>query len=274
MGKIAKVKNKIIITGDIIEVFEYSEGYSKGYSLNSADRSKKGRKKDYTSQEYRDNREKVLNRARSDLRRIINSNANQYGKEYTTKFLTLTFRENIKDLKMANYEWKKFIQRLNYEVYNTKKSVIKYSVVPEFQKRGAVHYHVVFYNLPYLKADLVSEIWGNGFIKINKIDNVDNLGAYVCKYMTKDNSDERLEGNKCDSNARGLYKPIEYTDLEDKKIIESLTDSLLLKNLKHRSVFENEYLGDITYYQFNINYNDDAISSILPNATLKDYNAK
>lgn len=195
----------------------------------------------------------------------------QYGKEFTSKFVTLTFRENVKDLKTANYEFKKFMQRLNYYMFGTKKANIKYSCVPEFQKRGAVHYHLIFYNLPYLKANDLESIWGNGFIKVNKIDNVDNVGAYICKYMTKENTDKRLEGNKCYFNSRGLLKPLEYTDKKDKKIVESLEDSLQMQNLSYSANFDNDYVGDIAYYQFNLNYINEHNKKLASDATFKQY---
>ena len=103
-----------------------------------------------------DNREKVTSRARRDLRRIVNSNVNQYGKEFTAKFVTLTFSENITELAPANAEYEKFIKRLNYQMFGTKKSNIKYTAVPEFTKEGRVHYHVIFYNLPYIKSNYLA----------------------------------------------------------------------------------------------------------------------
>ncbi len=255
----------------MVEIYDYSRGYISGYTLSDDERANKGRKKDYKSSDYDENREKVLNRARTRLRRIINSNVNQYGKEFTSKFVTLTFKENVTDLKQANYEFKKFIKRLNYHMFGVKESNIRYSAVPEFQKRGAVHYHIVFYNLPYLKSDDVATIWGNGFIKINKIEHVDNVGAYVCKYMGKENSDERLQGNKSYFNSKGLYQPSEFTDGKDKKIVESLRNSLLCQNIKYVGNFDNEYLGDIDYYQFNLNYINESLKSVVGNMSFSEY---
>ncbi len=63
-------------------------------------------------------RERSLARAKKQLRRLINANAGQYGREFTTKFLTLTFKENITDPKEANYLFTKFIKRLNYKLFN------------------------------------------------------------------------------------------------------------------------------------------------------------
>jgi hypothetical protein len=77
--------------------------------------------------------------------------------------------------------------------------------------------------------------------------------------MSKDASDERLEGEKCHFSSRGLYKPIEFNDVDDKKIVESLRDSLHFKNLKYMSKFSNDYLGTVDYYQFNTNYNNPSI---------------
>lgn len=241
------VQAKLIQSGDVLEIYHYSNGYLKGYESKPG--SSGGRLKDEKSENYEIHREQVLNRARTNLRRTVNSNVNQYGREFTAKFLTLTFREHIQDLTTANYEFKKFMKRLNYYMYGTKKANIKYSAVPEFTQAGRVHYHIVFYNLPYVKANDVASVWGNGHIKINKIDDIDNVGAYICKYITKESSDPRLEGNKCYFGSRGLLKPLEITD---KKKVDALSEALPVNNLVYSSSFENEYLGDISYKQYNL----------------------
>ncbi|MGM9458151.1 rolling circle replication-associated protein, partial [Lacticaseibacillus rhamnosus] len=62
-----------------------------------------------------------------------------------SKFVTFTFAENVKDIDQANREWKKFVQRLRRRYGD-----FKYLSVIEFQKRGAVHYHMIS-DLPYVK---------------------------------------------------------------------------------------------------------------------------
>lgn len=244
------VTEKIVISGNIVEVYKYEKGYLKGFTLSDSERENKGRRSDYMSDNYTEHRKQALQRASRDLRRLINANVNQYGKEFTAKFVTLTFGENVTDLKIANKEFRLFIERLNYQLFKTKKANIKYSVVVEFQKRGAIHYHVIFYNIPYIKYDKFAEWWGNGDITINKIKEVDNIGAYVTKYMTKDNSDERLQGQKSYFNARGLIKPTEETD---KKKVEAFADALPVEKMNYSSCFENEHLGKIVYKQYNLN---------------------
>lgn len=250
---IERVEKKLIQSGDIIEIYEYSEGYVKGYTLTESEINKrKGSKSDTDT----DSRERSLKRAKANLRRLINANVGQYGREFTAKFLTLTFRENVQNIKQANYEFNKFIKRLNYRLYGTKKVNLKYTTVIEFQKRGAIHYHTIIYNMPYLKANELSNIWGNGFIKINNIDNIDNVGAYVGEYLGKadkgqgkDIEDDRLRGQKTYFSSRGLLKPVEITD---KKIVEQVADALLNRKPTYSATYENEYLGSVIYKQYNI----------------------
>ena len=250
---IERVYKKIVYSGDVVEVYEYDKGYLKGYENNNANT---GRKIDYKSENYEEHRKQVLQRSKKNLRRLINANVGQYGKEFTAKFLTLTFKENIKDLDKANYEFEKFIKRLNYHCFGTKKANLKYTCVVEFQKRGAIHYHVIIYNMPYIKANDIGNVWGNGFIKINKIDDVDNVGAYVSEYLGqaekgqgKNIEDDRLQGKKSYFSSRGLYNPIEITD---KKIVEQVATALLNEKLTYSATFENEHLGNITYKQYNL----------------------
>ena len=233
----ASYDKKVIISGNVIEVYEYKNNVLYGYKDIKKD--KKGRSCVAGDEDKSINREKVLSRARKDLRRLINSNIEKY-----SKFLTLTFKENVLDLDYANNEFKKFIKRLNYH-YKIK---VRYSVVIEFQERGAIHYHCLLYNLTQkINVKELSGIWNNGFIKINAIDNVDNVGAYVCKYMTKVD-DERLKGRKMYFNSRNLNKPQE---IKDNDLIDALAGSLSNQSPKYENVFSNEY-NDIQYKQYII----------------------
>ena len=228
---------KVIISGNVIEVYEYEKSVHFGYK--DTRKNSKGRGSIASADDKEKNREKVLSRARKDLRRIINCNIQKY-----SKFLTLTFKDNVQDLDYANNEFKNFIKRLNYH-YGIK---IKYTAVIEFQKRGAIHYHCILYNLVQkINVQELQEIWKHGFIKINSIDNVDNVGAYVCKYMTK-TDDDRLLGRKMYFNSRGLNKPQE---IKEPDLIAQLQISLLNQALKYENTFVNDY-NSINYRQYII----------------------
>lgn len=244
---ISSYKRKIIISGNIVEVYEYDKPILEGYI--DTKKNSRGRQVVANDENKKLNREKVLSRARRDLRRLINSNVDMYG--VPAKFVTLTFKDDIEDLKKANSEFTKFIKRLK-RYFGID---IKYAAVPEvqqerFDKYGIKvwHYHVIFFNLPYIKSNDLADIWKNGFIKINRIDRVSNVGAYICKYMTKDNKD--LVGQKCYFTSRGLKKSIEIKEKENDREI-SLPTSYPADMLTYENTFINDY-NTILYKQYNM----------------------
>lgn len=231
---------KLIKSGEVYEVLEYERGVFLGETNNKNGRSEKA-----GEEETKRHRKETIRKAKQTVRRLINANMNAWGEPPI--FLTLTFAENVTDIKKANYEFKKFRERLEYQIQRK----LKYVVVIEFQKRGAIHYHAIFFNLPFIKYERLAEIWKNGYIWINEIDNVDNVGAYVTKYMTKEEQDkvreDKLKGKKSYFTSRGLKKPEEIID---KKKIERIEKAL--SNAKvFESDFENDHLGKITYKQYN-----------------------
>ena len=229
---------KAVWSGSVIELYEYERLIARGETNNY-----KGRSVEASKENREGHRKRTMSRARKTVRRLINANVNAWGQ--TPKFLTLTFAENIQDIKQANYEFKKFRQRLEYKL-NIK---LKYVAVIEFHKSGRIHYHVIFFNLPYVEANELATVWSNGFIKINAISHVDNVGAYMTKYMTKDNENERLRGEKSYFTSRGLVKPVER--YLNEKEIANLKDKLSTKKV-YENTFDNEYTGNILYTQYNL----------------------
>ncbi|MEA4892665.1 MAG: hypothetical protein VB085_08905 [Peptococcaceae bacterium] len=157
--------------------------------------------------------EKIRNRvnnmavAKKKVRRLIDCN-----KTPDDVFLTLTFRENVRDVSAANYEFKKFRQRLEYQ----RKKKLKYVVVVEFQERGAIHYHCYLFGVGFVDWLLYEQTWGHGFIRVNHITNPAGAGCYVTSYMTKDIAmEDRLRGRKSYFASRGLQKPITLDDESD-----------------------------------------------------------
>lgn len=186
---------KMIISGRFVELYEYEEKIAKGFEAK-----RKGRACVATAENAKINRGKVASRARAKITRVINANPQ------LNKFLTLTFAKNVTDLDEAQNAFKLFVMRLVYK-YNS----FQYVSVVEFQKRGAVHFHLLC-NLPYVDVKKFAELWSNGSIKLNRLDDVHNVGSYVAKYITKDNIDDRLIGRRCYSMSRGLNKPVVVSD--------------------------------------------------------------
>lgn len=123
-----------------------------------------------------------LRRSIRKLRMIIN--ANFYG-ELNELFITLTYAENMQDIKRLYRDYVLFYQKLKrrYKGYG-----FEYIAVPEPQLRGAWHMHVLLKSMNkeylYIPNDEVAELWGHGFTKTQRLENVDNVGAYVSAYLT------------------------------------------------------------------------------------------
>lgn len=166
---------------------------------------------------------------RWEIARIVDCNFDN-----KTKFLTLTFKENIQDINQTNQEFKYFIQRLNYYLYKTKIQSLKYIATWEKQKRGAIHYHVIFFDFPYIAKETIQKLWKHGFIKINRIDvdSKENRGRYLSKYFGKD-LDLKEHKKKAFFKSQNLKLPI------IKKLI--LNDDILQDLLQEKIVFQKEY---------------------------------
>lgn len=174
-------------------------------------------------------KQKHYEQTRWEIARMIDCNFDSQ-----TKFLTLTFQKNIQEINQTNREFKYFIQRLNYFLYKTKVQSLQYIATWEKQKRGAIHYHVIFFDFPYIAKETIQEIWGHGFIKINRVDvdSKENRGRYLSKYFGKDL--ERKEHKK-----KAFFKSQNLKMPRIKKLI--LTDDLLDTLSQENIVYQKEY---------------------------------
>ena len=102
-----KYKKKFIVSGDILELYEYENDIYTDYDLSKF-REHTGRCNSSVTDEdtKRRNREKTSHSSSRNVRRLVNTNIQE-----NSKFVTLTFREDIKDLKESNYIFKKFSLR-------------------------------------------------------------------------------------------------------------------------------------------------------------------
>ena len=225
---------KIVVSGNVVELYEYALPVVKSERPSRIGRAGQNAT---TEETKRLNREKVAARARQKVRRYANANFSN-----NSKFITLTFARNVTDLKTANREFVKFRKRLARKLGIP----LEYIAVVEFQKRGAVHYHILM-NCPYIENETLARLWGHGFVKINAIDTVDNIGAYITKYMTKDNIDERLAGQKSYFMSHNLKAPEVATDSET---IEEVLADMDVKRVACSSSFDSEYYGTVRYTQF------------------------
>jgi hypothetical protein len=187
----------------------------------------------------------ISSKTRNRVRHLIIGNFNKH-----SMFTTLTFRENFQNIQEANYAFLKFIKRVKYKFGD-----FKYLVVIEFQDRGAIHYHMIS-DFGYIKHSKLGKIWGNGFewirdlLKSNNGKPVDNVGAYIVKYMNKDILDERLMGKKAYFTSKNLKRPeIFHEDLDMQDCLKKY--NLSVDDLVFNNSFESKVNGRMVYLEFN-----------------------
>jgi len=231
---------KVYRLDDIYEIYKYEEPVWAGFhKFKSSDR------KNTSEETKKENRAKVITRTRNNVRRLAIVNFNKH-----SRFFTATFGDNIVNMDYANNEFKKFIKRLKYHFGN-----FKYLVVIEFQKRGAIHYHMLS-DFGYIKHSDLASIWGNGFVWIrdlltaNNGKPVDNVGAYMVKYMHKNIIDKRLMGKKTYFTSRNLVRPeVVYENMELEECFEKY--GLNKNNRVYRNSFMSKENGIVDYFEFN-----------------------
>lgn len=245
----------MITNRKLVICHDHWEFYKFGKFMFCGQQPMKNRAKPGPKENKLENRLLSFQRAKRNLRRLINTNAKtcygSNGEPYTFKFLTLTFKENLQDIKRANYFFKKFIQRFSYYIYK-EINKLKYATVIEFQKRGTIHYHLIIFNIPYIDGSTIGRIWSKdykGNIYVQKIDTIQDVGSYVCKYMSKKFDDPRLCGEKAYFTSRNLEKPIIILHLET---VSTVKEILSEKNKVYEKEFENEFCGKSTYTLYNL----------------------
>lgn len=231
---------KVVVSGKQVELYKYKKNVWREYEAKKDITQKEPKQLDLFEQEKlkKQRMQFSINRTRTEIRRLVNSNPQ------LNKFLTLTFAENITDLKTANYIFNKFILRMNYKYPD-----FEYLAVPEFQKRGAVHYHLLC-DIPFVEVAELQELWGQGFVKINKIDNVNNVGAYVSKYLGKE-MDERSFGKKKFFRSQSLKQSVEILGWLAQKFVEKF---LAFLTPVFEKIFKSEWVGEVEYSAYSLDF--------------------
>lgn len=112
------------------------------------------------------------------LRDYINTNVVE---PKNCKWVTLTYAKNMQDTKKLYNDFKNFIRRFK-ELYGH----IEYIVAMEPQARGAWHMHLIIIfdkQAPFIPNATIEQLWQQGFTKTTKLDNIDNIGAYLTAYL-------------------------------------------------------------------------------------------
>lgn len=196
-------QHKLILSGNIAEVYTYEGSF---FRRNFGVLRKPRPKDDLEdivdrTQEYMS---RGAHRARSMIKRLIYANFDKPG----TTFLTLTFDDDrvpfdTTDILASDLYFSAFRKRLARLI-----PTVRWVCVPEYQKRGAVHYHMVtdaeikpikknnfrkkdniFYDAR-INGDLLSDVWDGGFIGVQPISGeIIQTSQYISKYLRKGRHD-------------------------------------------------------------------------------------
>jgi len=243
---------KVIRSGSLLEYWSYERApHQKGRTRQQIEKRASNR---YRKHAVR--REDNIRRLVKNFRRLIRSNL--VGTE-NPSLLTLTMLQ-IVSLKTSSRLLTQFFVRVRGE-YGKK---VKFIAVPEFQKRGAVHYHVIIWGIPEEKIKseystrALQRLWSTGFVDCIVTDGSIKLAGYLSKYMSKAMSDVRLGGEKAYHASRNILRPTSaavssFTD-EEKELIGLNQKPTFVKK------FGTLYLGQAIYQTYDIQ-NIDNIST-------------
>ena len=143
-----------------------------------------GEVKDIEHHKTRKDNKKGLYKTFANARGVINANVTDVSK---VRWCTLTYAENMTDTKRLYSDFVKFNKRFQYYCASKGYSKPEYIVMMEPQGRGAWHAHLLYIwqdmKAPFIPNEEFRDLWGHGFVRIKKLDNVDNVGAYLTAYL-------------------------------------------------------------------------------------------
>ena len=178
-----------------------------------------GEIKDVEHHNTRKDNKKGLYKTFANARAVINANVTDVSK---VRWCTLTYKENMTDPKRLYEDFRKFNMRFQTYCKTHGYSKPEYIVMMEPQGRGAWHAHLLYIwqdqKAPYISNQDFRELWGYGFVRIKKLDNVDNVGAYLTAYLGDMEIDEmdvsKAVGKQC--------KVVEVEDEDGKKVKKAI----------------------------------------------------
>lgn len=248
---------KVINCGDTYQIYRFDNTRSKENKRDRDSLPKLNIKDIDVDNLYKESRvEQVKSIALSNA---IRSNLNcqrlcKANRDSWESFITLTFKENITDIAYANrifHSWVVNVRKI--------KKDFKYVAVPEFQKRGAVHYHVLS-NLGKNDSGIIMpqksrtektkdittlfdvKYWSRGFARVDFIkSDYKKIYSYICKYMTKD-IDNKLFGKHRYLSSQNINKPREeYLDLTNEKDLNYFNEIMNNSSIDYCSQYKDIY---------------------------------
>lgn len=247
--RLEKYSYKIIKCGDYLQVYYYKNPRERQnvekLDTNTLHRGSVG------SREVKHIEDRNIIRTKLNCQRLAKANAKDW-----KSFITLTYAENMEDVAKSKKD-------LEYFVKNIKKikKDFKYIAIPEFQKRGAIHFHLLT-NLSLQDNNIITKqknnnkyydvkYWNKGFTSYEDISgDVKKIVGYISKYMTKDNADDRLFNFKRYTASQNLIKPVtEFISMRDKTSREWLINYFKDKECIYNNTYVDDYNRPVEFFE-------------------------
>lgn len=210
---ISRTKNysyvKVVVTNKLVEIYTPETPYLLNRTPIKTGYSGKTEEKEDRIEEYK---RRTANKAFNTVKRLAVAN---FGDITHAKFITATFANttefDISNIKECNERLTSFMRKLK-----SKYKGIKTLTIVEYQKRGAVHYHILS-DVEYIHWFELQGMWKHGDITIEAVKDAGHLGTYLTKYFTKNVNDPRLKGFRLYHGSKNLTRPKTfYLDTADK----------------------------------------------------------
>ncbi len=247
--KNSDVHQKMIMTGDRFRIVEYDQPNSqKPCSIHNS-----GRKPPKPSQQAQKdkNRAYSVRKAYAQIKDLIYANYGYHNE--LAKFFTLTVKGEA-GLPEANKKFHLFIKKVNFYLKMIDGRKLQYIAVPEFQKRGATHYHVIVFNFPFISDKnifhkTINKLWPHGFVEATKIsisNGLEPVVLYMTKYIRIQELDSRFDNKKRFFHSEGLFPPQTIKNSSpEHEILIHLVKTYMIRFRRETKITNNKFLGNI-----------------------------
>jgi len=234
---------KIVKSGEIVEVYNYERSVSK--------KIQSGRRKSFKQRDSR-----PLSSRPDSIRRRVKSftclvRANLIG-ETPPAFFTFTVAESVGIER--GYEYlADFWSRVRQNSIECE----RYITVPEFQKRGAIHFHLIIWGMnKYAEQERdtrqIQNLWQRGFVDCLITDGSQKIAGYMAKYMRKSMFDKRLIGQKAYTASRSCMRSMSVSsEFASSHALEAWGLDLSTPPLQDK-LFVTQWLGQGRYRLYKL----------------------
>lgn len=210
-----------------------------------------------------------MNRSLEKLRRLINTN---FTGAINELHITLTYAGKMTDFDKASIDFKRFWEKLHYRHPD-----FEFIRIIEPHQSGSWHIHLLLKTAKYgnLKIDEkeIKTLWGNGFVKISKTIQYDNVGAYFSAHLKHCSSTAETTDKQQTKSERLLFYPPNkrfygYSKGIDKPIVFHTTYQEALK------LVDEKYLTYSSSMEIDLEYENDDEKVTINRIHRRQYNKK